>query len=511
MLSSPIQKLLSGLRVQPVPAEADPFASPVSVNELTSKAGRFYERLRYLFDYKEEHTIRRSAVERQLRRQLNVGNREVAGQKLVEELIGGGYLPNRSMSEDAGIMVQHIINKYLALDLYPGSRIRKRLISLAATEIDRYLKPEPIAELTVESFYETALPQIQYDTPLSPHTFGEQVYVACRRSLLEEDEDMLFYALWLRHVPEWDNADLEDIARRVPDIFAEINSELKYSLGWQLLPRLKNYKIYFLLIKKILERYGTGSEQLFVQKEQLQPIVREILEKEYKDQYTTARKSGMRAIIYIFFTKIVVAVALEFPAELFFYNEINYIALGSNILIHPFLLFLMTRGLPKLKEEHISKALEGVTNVVVGQNLDIIHIKKKNRSVIFDAILFLLYLTLFFFSFGVVISLLITFGFNVVSILLFIAFLTLVSYFGFRIRHNAKKWRVSGTDRAFALLWSIVTLPIIRAGRWLSRTFSSINIFVFFMDFIIETPFKLVLSLLDAFISFLREKEEEIY
>lgn len=511
MIAPPIQTLLRDLRSQPPRQEPDPSDTSVTINELTSKAGKFYERIRYLFDYKEEHTIRRNAVERQLRRQLAVGRRGDIGPRLVEELIGGGYLPNRSISENTGDRIQSIIDKYLALDLYPSTRMRKRLISLAATEIDRYLKPDTIAELTLESFYQTILPHVQFEKNIEQHMQEEQIYVACRRSLLEEDEDMLFYALWLRHAPAMDEVPPEVLARQIPDTFNEIEKELKHVLGWQLLPRFKNYTIYFLLLKKVLERYGAEADQLFANTEQLNPAVKEILTKEYEAQYTTARKSGVRAIIYIFFTKIIVALALEFPAELFLYNEVNYFALGSNIVIHPFLLFLMTRGLPKLKEEEITKAQEGVRNVVFGNELESIQVPARDRRVVFNLILGLLYFILFLFTFGIIISLLLAFGFNIVSIFLFLMFLALVSYFGFRIRHNAKKWKVATQDRALMLLWRIITLPIIRAGRWLSRTFSSINVFVFLMDFIIETPFKLVLSLLDSFVSFLREKEEEIY
>ena len=102
--------------------------------------------------------------------------------------------------------------------------------------------------------------------------------------------------------------------------------------------------------------------------------------------------------------------------------------------------------------------------------------------------------------------------FNIVSVALFVFFLTLVSYFGFRIRYNARKWKVNTDDEGvISLLWGFFTLPIVRTGRWLSQRFSSINIFVFFMDFILETPFKMILGTFDAFISYLREKREDLY
>ena len=95
--------------------------------------------------------------------------------------------------------------------------------------------------------------------------------------------------------------------------------------------------------------------------------------------------------------------------------------------------------------------------------------------------------------------------------LLFLMFLALVSYFGLRIRHNAQAWKVETEQQGLAsLLWNLFTLPIVRAGRALSTKFSSINIFVFTMDYLIETPFKMLLKGSDAFLSFLREKKEEI-
>lgn len=511
MLATPIQKLLQSLKSQQQSIDTEKGEERAAVNELTSKAGRFYERIRYLFDYKDEHTIRRSAVERQLKRHIVVGRREGIGPELIQELISGGYLPNRTVSEETGIDVQNIIERYLLLDVHNSGRIRKHLISLAATEIDQYLKPQYIAEHTLQSFYETVRPHISHEGWIVPHMLDIQTYIACRRSLLEEDEEMLLYALWLKHVPGWHDMQPSQVADQIPGIFREIEDELTHSVGWLLVPRLKNYKIYFLLLKKVLERYGTEAEQFFNDESRLNPVVTDILKKEYEKQYTIARKSGVRAIIYILFTKIIVALALEFPAELYFYSEVNYLALGSNVLIHPLLLFLMTRGLPKLHDEEIAKALRGVQRILQGEELETIYTRSRRRGLIFDIVLLILYAGLFALSFGILVSLLSSFGFNAVSIILFLLFLTLVSYFGFRIRHNAQKWLVSGTGGTLKLLFRILTLPIVRAGRWLSRTFSTINVFVFLMDFIIETPFKLVLGLFDAFVSFLREKEEEIY
>jgi len=123
-----------------------------------------------------------------------------------------------------------------------------------------------------------------------------------------------------------------------------------------------------------------------------------------------------------------------------------------------------------------------------------------------------MYFVLFLIVFGAIVGALRGWNWSIVSIFLFLAFLTLVSYFALRIRHTANKWKVAvEDDRTIALAFNLFTLPIVRAGRWLSRKFSSINLFAFVLDFIIETPFKLLLHISDAFVSFLKEKQEDTY
>jgi hypothetical protein len=102
--------------------------------------------------------------------------------------------------------------------------------------------------------------------------------------------------------------------------------------------------------------------------------------------------------------------------------------------------------------------------------------------------------------------------FNWLGGLLFVVFLTLVSFFGIRVRQLAKELVV--LDRRTGLIGATIdffSIPIIRAGRWLSVNFSKINVFVFVLDVIIEAPFKLIVEVFEDWFSYIREKREEIY
>ena len=99
MLSHPIEVLLERLKTQKSLTHAAPDDTPINVNRLTEKAGAAYEKLRYLVDYKDERHIRRSAIERIIKRKIIFEGGEDIGLSLIQELIAGRYLPNNAIPQ----------------------------------------------------------------------------------------------------------------------------------------------------------------------------------------------------------------------------------------------------------------------------------------------------------------------------------------------------------------------------------------------------------------------------
>ncbi len=516
MLSSHITKTLVGLNTgKDSTIYAADNGPSISVNKLTGKAGALYEKMRYLVDYKEEHTIRRSAIERIIKRKLLTESVEKIGFTLLQELVGSGYLPNKVVSEGASSDIQKIVDKYLYLGTLSHLK-SSRTTSLMASEIERFLYPQLINDLIIDCFYETINSHIVYKKSISDDALKTQTYVGCRRTLLEDDQDTLFYAVLVKHLPELPKVSSHEELKNIAESFARAvlvtEKDIDDSLGWKLSSKLRNYSIYFSVVKEIIKRYGTESEAIFADDARLEEEARKILTERYAHQFALTRKSGTRAVIYILLTKIIVAFALELPYEVFILRAIDYIPLGTNIIFHPLLLLVMTKTIKAPSEENTAAIVAGVKTVVRNETINPIYVKSASNDVFLNFTYGVLYAALFVISFGAILWVLDMLHFNIVSVALFLFFLTLVSYFGFRIRHNARKWRVTvEDDSALSLLWNFFTIPIVRTGRWLSRHFSSINIFVFIMDFILETPFKFILGTFDSFISFIKEKREDPY
>lgn len=524
MVSPQIAKMLASLKQPNIPEIAnnkDEFY--VKVNELAKKAGMFYEKIRYLIDYKEEHTVRRNAIQRILKRNLFFKAEGKVAQLLIHELIRGGYLESGSFSESGISYVQGIIDKFLSLQnslAYTAGgnlAVNKKIIGLAASEIETYLFGNKIEESVFTAFYETVRGNVKISQiPISEDDKDAQIYIACLRSFLKADEQTIAYRLWLRFLPNWihikDGSEIQEVAKIFPSIQYKIDTGLDGNLSWRIARKLKNQAIYFSLIKEIVDRYGADSEQILDNPSSLEKQTQNILEGKYKKENSRIRKSAVRAIIYILFTKTILAFILELPYDLAILGKIYYPALIMNVAFHPLLLLFITYTIKPLGEKNTGLIVSGLNTIIYENAMPSIQIRGgKNKNFLYFIFL-ILYGFIFLVSFGAILFILDLLNFNLMSILLFTFFLTLVTYFGLRIRYIAKNWAVSSNkERSLYFLGNILVMPIVEVGRWLSQKFEGVNILVFIMDFIIETPFKVLLSVFDSFISFLKEKREEMY
>lgn len=524
MISAQIEKLLGRIKAPKDDPTANSDEPTITINEIVKKAGVFYEKIRYSVDYKEEHTIRRSAIERILNRNLFFGENKNVALFLIQELIRGGYIENNTVKERKVIEVQNIINRYLALFKFVQNNgekevifLKKKILSLAASEIEIYFFDNRIESAVMESYYETVKKQVNLSkiTYVTDEDKDIQLYIACRRSIYKNDDQTITYQLWNRFVPDWTKVKDSNEIERVANVFYQVNSKIEKSLvdqfSWYILPKLKNLGIYFSVIKELFDKYGVEAERMINEPGLLKEHVESILEAKYKKVNEKTRKSAFRAIIYIFITKMILAFSVELPFDIFILGQIAYLSLAINVVFHPTLLFFITSTIKPLKSDNTVRVLNGIESIVYDKGLPMIHIKPRKDKNLLYTVLILIYTVIFLVCFGAIIWALRSLDFSVVSIFLFIMFLTLVSYFGLRIRYTAKDWLVSaGEEKTRSFLWGLLTLPIVEAGKWLNNKFATINIFVFILDFIIETPFKLVLEILDSFVSFLKEKKEQI-
>ncbi len=513
MLTEPIRGLIAEVARNRA-AESSQSDTVLEINSVVSAAAGFYEKIRYLVDYREEHTIRRAAIERILKRHVLIEGKVLDAAQLLQEVVESQYLPKEFASENLIQAIERTITRFMQLQYLSGRTrdMARILLSLAATEIESHISRHEYAvdHASVEALYKVVRPHIII-SGFSEKQLDVQVFCGSHRALLSSDDATLSYSLWLMFIPEWLDSEIEldAVAQRLRAIVAGLQQAIAHPLQWQIAQRIKNESIYFRIIREILMQRYSEAESILESPQKLESFTRDFLDKKYERENARIKSSGIRAVIYLFITKMTVALVVEAPYESFFLGSIAYVPLAINLFFHPTLLFILTRRVRALGENNTKAIINGLNRVVYKGEGRPIRIYARYTE--FTKFFGFFYAILFLGVFGAIVTALQFLQFSIVGTLLFLFFLALVSYFAYRIRSNARRWRISGMDSTAALVANMLAVPIIRAGRWLSRTFSSVNIFVMILDFLIETPFRLILNFSHQFILYLKEKADEIY
>ena len=209
MISKEIQTLLDTIKNYKYPSYliAEPHEPTIEVGEIASRASKYYEKARYAVDYKEEHLLRRTAIERILRRRLTIEfSSEKDSRSFVVELIQAGYLPNGELPERVVGHVQKIMDKTLFFralieNTYPSeyhSVFQRRIISFATLDIENLFFPAIVDEAILKAFYSKVGKYINItNSHVTKEEHDVQIYLACRRGLFKDYYATLLYQLWI--------------------------------------------------------------------------------------------------------------------------------------------------------------------------------------------------------------------------------------------------------------------------------------------------------------------------
>ncbi len=510
---------------QPIPDNVE----KIKLSQLVSKLGFFYEKFRNAIDYNEEHLVRRNAIERILRRQilfLQEGQAQKISQTLVYEFIRAKYLPNDQLPETVIDELARVIEKYLLIVNYIAKeelpQAKKAIawtVGIASCEINEFLSPVQSRkdEAAANLMYSHLVENLHFaNTKIDEKEKNLQLYIATLKNLNKADLPALRYALLKLYLPNWRQAtevEIKEFCRDIATIYGRINKNLSHPFAFQLSRAAKTQAVFFTIIKELVDKNPKNINSLIANSDELEEKIKEIVRSDQARIKSKLLGTIIRVIIYIFFTKTILAFILELPYDVLIAKHINWQALIINISFHPILMSIIAMAIriPGVKNTNI--IITEIKKIIYNQDRNLIFKPKKlmDKGSAGYFVFNFIYLIMFGVSFGIVVAVLQRLNFNILSGILFVFFLTVVSFFGFRLRSLAKQLSVvPRKDNLINLLVDIVSLPIIRVGRFFSTNFSKINIFLYILDFIIETPFKMLVEFLEKTVSFINEKKEEI-
>jgi hypothetical protein len=147
----------------------------------------------------------------------------------------------------------------------------------------------------------------------------------------------------------------------------------------------------------------------------------------------------------------------------------------------------------------------------IAANALIVGKKQRRRGIVFSSIFSSIYLLTYLVTFGAIIYGLSRLNFNPISQGIFIFFVTLVTFFAFRVIGITQEYLVVDREGPLTPIFDFFFLPILRVGRFLQTdVLTRFNILIFFFDFIIEMPLKAIVEVIDEWVHFVRLKKEEM-
>ncbi len=515
-----VARLLEAITPRPMP-EASSEDTRINVHAAVSRVSSVYEKIRNAIDYKDEHLVRKAAIERIVKRRAMFDRdpRSVA-LHLIRELIAAKYLPNQTLPEFLVDEVAPVVSKFFVLrdQKLAGLRHEEWLLSLVAAELEELLGDRGQSKAMAEFLFERIGERIRVrEDALEETTRRLQVYIACHRVLFKADNEMIAYRLirfycsaWMRPL-EW-LAEPQEVAARMLKVQEEMGKQIGHPLGQKFLSAVKPWGVALLFLRESFEEKPALAENLQELTPALKQQIVKVAERRYQASHTRLKTGTRRSIIYLFMSKMLMALAIEFPFERLVYDQVHTTALTINICFPPLIMWIVgmfIRVPGKDNTERVVRAVEELLSVEgpVGRE-----IKSPKQREGFGRIAFgTVYFLAFCLTFGLLITGLYALSFTWMSTAIFLFFLCVVSFFAYRLRIGAREYVVlREKDSLKAVFLDLFMLPILRAGQYLSIQVSRINILVLFFDFIIETPFKTMLNVLEELFAYLKEKKEEL-
>lgn len=507
--------------------------STIHVDEVALRVAAFYEQIRTIVDWKEEHLMRRAAIIRKLKRRFldlelnNFSQQEGMAESLVMELIRGGHFPNDKIEESKIQEVQEIIDKYIFIlknspenkNGSAGLQFYNWLVEVASCEIEETLCPS-IREMSLidymfclmkkkikinEKVYESGL--------LKKEDKDIQIYIATQQALFKFDTPIISYNLIKYKYPSWKKADqdlLFKISQNICKIWAKIDHDLTHPLSAKFYAVCEKYDTPYLLLGDILAESA--------EKEIQDPATLEsLIKKNYQKRLGTLKERIYRAAIYstlsIFITKVLSLLILELLLSAMLTGHLNFFNLVFDVLIPTLLMFALVFTIKPPSKKNLNIAIMETMKIVYEkENADFYEIKiRKKRGVFARAFLSFVYVVSTFISFGLIYLFFKAFQFPISSIVVNIIFIALILFAGGALRKKAQELTIENEKEGFLSFMSdVFFLPVTGMGQWLSSKWKKYNAIAAFFNALVDMPFSVLVEFLERWRYFIKERKEEM-
>jgi len=481
------------------------------VNDPVRVLAKAYEVARNAMEYRADHLVRRAATERILKRQIIFEDDPAKiAETLVQELKWARYISDIRKESKIVAEIASIIEKYKhSLKVFQD---REWLFGLISAEIEELLNPNT----DYHKFTTFAFHVIKAKVNLKNiNNLDLLLYTAVDKVYSQSDEEQVSF-----HIMKLIRSQTEDEANLTTEKL--ISETYKYYLMTVHNTTLNRLAVF---IRKqigplvlIRDTYFSKPEEfprLLEDKNMFRDAAEKVLREQLHKMRSRLNRATLRSLIYVFLTKMLLVLLVEVPVERILKGSGNLFTLLINLIFPVAFMWILTARI-KLPTKKDQETLIDASVATIFTNQEDIPedqmlstLSQKSSQVMF-VIYYLFYGLLFIFIFAGLIALLTWLRFSFISMIIFIFFLSLVTFFAFRIKQTAMVYLYKPRVRGAYSFAENLMLPIVTLGGMVSQGVSRLNFLVFVFDFVLESPFKIILHFLDKWFAFLNIKKDEV-
>jgi len=502
--------------------------SKIEVSQTVSLFALIYEKMRNAIEFRDDHLILRAAIERILKRLLALEPKgKDQAENLIRELLWARYFDNGSLSKEDVDKVQKIIDVYLNirnkivfgrpsnLQIY----LNDFIFDLLTSEIEEILIPEKSHKQAAKTFYIYQVLRKKIKIEELNEAEKDAVFLATlekvyRKSDRAHQRYHLFITFY-QPVYLYSQEELEKFIPKIPEVFKKIDTFINNSYIDIISKFVKKNLPPFLILFKLLDKKLNEVEINLNDPSKLKAEVDYICREKYQNLSVKIRNLAIRAFIYIFLTKMFFALILEFPLSHYIYGKADFRSIFINTIFPPILMALIVLSFKIPDEENTKRIFIRLIEIInkdptFEKSVSLFSKKGKIKKPILVFGFTIFYSLTFLITFSLIYEILTQLNFNLISQGIFIFFVSVVTFFSYRIKQSVNELKLIEKESVFTPLFDFFFMPILSLGKFFSQEISRLNFFIFIFDFIIEAPFKLVFEIIEEWITFVRKRKEEI-
>jgi len=498
-------------------------ARAFAVSRTVSTFAVIYEKARNAVEFRAEHLVRRAAIERILKRRTTLGNdpRAIA-ENLTVELLWAKYIDSSLIDDDTIATIAQIIGKYLIVKNHIQATRHKGITwemvaGIASAEIDEIMVSPTKREALVNFVYQLVRPKILIPS-YNEELLNMMTYIAVERAYAQSDEALITFHLLKMIDSDWTKRTTSDAEEHIEQLFTSIqhiSQSSKNALTVSIAKYLRKQLPPFLLLRDFMFEHEKDARSIVEDETKFEETLNILASKRYEQIGVKVRRGIVRSIVYIFLTKMILAILLEVPVDTWITKKIDWIPLLINLIFPPVLLALIASFISVPGPDNTKRLIDRIKTIVYHPESyqkasDAFTLTPKRKRPLLSAVFSLFYVSAFALTFGFIGYILSILHFNFASQIIFVFFVALVSLFAYRIRQSAREYEVVERQGILEPLMDFFFLPILYAGDLLSKEIAKINFFIFLFDFILEAPLKVIFEVVEEWIRFIRTKKEEI-